>query len=87
MNYYYLMHAPLVHLLQVEAGEMETPQNRLAAREALYARLGELSGGGWYNLGTAARAAMMQFFDSGAREEVKADMAITAAKKLDRRVA
>ncbi len=87
MDYYYLMHAPLVHLLQVEGDDSQTPQDRLMCREALYARIGELNGGGWENLGTAARAAMVRFFDREACDEAGADAAIEAAKKFDRRIA
>ncbi len=87
MNYYDLMRVPLVHLLQVEGDDAQAPQDRLTAREALHARMGELSGGGWENLGTAARAAMMQLFNRGADDEARAEAAIAAAKKTDRRAA
>lgn len=86
MDYYYLMRVPLVHLLQIEGDDTQAPQDRLKAREALYARTGELNGGGWGNLGTAARAAMVRFFDREVDDEAKADVAIEAAKKADRRV-
>ena len=87
MNYSYLMRAPLVHLLQAEADEMESPQSRLACREALSARVGELNGGGWENLGTIGRVAMVRFFNREAGDEARADAAIEKAKKFDRRIA
>ena len=85
MDYYYLMNAPLTHLLQIEEDDSQTTQERLKAREALHSRIGELNGSGWVNLGTDARAAMVRFVDREAGDEAKAITAIKLIKKIERR--
>ena len=87
MDYEFLRAAPLDLLLLVEGDDTQTPQDRLKAREALYARVGELNASGWLGLGVDARAAMMRLFDRGADDEAEADAAVAAAKKVDRRAA